>query len=72
MQIEGSCQGCHGGWIRWLVVHVQLCSCFGVSCERLTAFITTLHQSAEGPAAIGGEGEGLAVSGGEEESPAAI
>ena len=32
---RGSCQGCHGGWVGWLVVHVQLCSRFGVLCERL-------------------------------------
>ena len=42
VQIEGSCQGCHGGWVWWFGLHLHLCSRFGVLCEWVSADISAL------------------------------
>ena len=53
------------------MLHVQLCSCFGVLCERLLPVTLTLHRSAEGPAAIGSLEEGSVETGGGKKDQAA-
>ena len=50
---------------------MQLCSRFGVLRERFSAFIVTLHRSAEDPAAIRSWEESSAATGGAEEGPVA-